>query len=487
MTQFLNPAQHARKSFGTLHPVRPKSQPRRRKRTLAAMGFAMSDALAIVTSTLCAYAVMLLMVQRGWSSYQDGALTFAGLPLLGLSLLAYAKSLGRYHQRQTLSVEIWQVMTGAGLALLFNAALEFSFKTNASRVVVCGTWLAFPIVATAFRQLTKRGLDRLGLWRIPVLVVGSGTMAQRTVRTLLTDPALGYEVASQVNSSLVNNEGGREPWLSLMSQANAEFVVIALDVGEQADPTLVEALVREDVPFAVAPSLQGLPVVASGSTYLLSHDVILLFYRNSLMESAKRAVKVTFDVFVAAMLLLFMSPIFLVIMLLVRADGGPALFSHTRIGVNGRRFGCLKFRSMVVDSEARLQALLESDPAARAEWQSKQKLRSDPRITRIGKFLRQTSLDELPQLLNILRLDMSLVGPRPIVESEMVHYGQNISYYFEARPGVTGLWQVSGRSDTSYEERVRLDTWYVKNWTLWHDLTILVRTVPAVLMRHGAV
>jgi lipopolysaccharide/colanic/teichoic acid biosynthesis glycosyltransferase len=140
-----------------------------------------------------------------------------------------------------------------------------------------------------------------------------------------------------------------------------------------------------------------------------------------------------------------------------------------------------------VNGDRILADLLAKDPEAAAEWAATQKLRNDPRITPIGRFLRNTSLDELPQLLNVLHGEMSLVGPRPVVQSELSFYGENADYYMQARPGMTGLWQVSGRSDTTYEQRVRLDVWYVRNWTLWHDLAILLKTIPVVLFRRGAV
>jgi lipopolysaccharide/colanic/teichoic acid biosynthesis glycosyltransferase len=142
---------------------------------------------------------------------------------------------------------------------------------------------------------------------------------------------------------------------------------------------------------------------------------------------------------------------------------------------------------MDVNGDRILADLLANDSAAAAEWAATQKLRNDPRITPIGRFLRNTSLDELPQLLNVLRGEMSLVGPRPVVQSELTFYGDSTEYYMQARPGLTGLWQVSGRSDTSYDQRVRLDVWYVRNWTLWHDLAILMKTIPVVLFRRGAV
>jgi undecaprenyl-phosphate galactose phosphotransferase len=146
----------------------------------------------------------------------------------------------------------------------------------------------------------------------------------------------------------------------------------------------------------------------------------------------------------------------------------------------------LKFRSMTTNSAAVLAELLQSDPLAAAEWDATQKLKNDPRITGIGRLLRATSLDEIPQLLNVLRLDMSLVGPRPIVEAEVARYGENIAQYYAGRPGLTGLWQVSGRSDTSYAQRVALDTQYVSTWSFWQDVRILARTIPAVIRRRGA-
>ncbi|TDH61068.1 sugar transferase [Dankookia rubra] len=201
------------------------------------------------------------------------------------------------------------------------------------------------------------------------------------------------------------------------------------------------------------------------------------------------AVKRGLDILGAGLLLLLILPVLLPIILIVRRDGGPALYSHTRIGRAGRPFPCLKFRSMVLDAETRLAELLASDPAAAEEWATRRKLPHDPRITRIGAFLRRTSLDELPQLLNVLRGEMSLVGPRPVVQEELdLHYSPAAAaMYCEMRPGITGLWQISGRSDTTYAERVMLDTRYVRGWSLLFDLHILCKTIPAVLKRRGAV
>jgi lipopolysaccharide/colanic/teichoic acid biosynthesis glycosyltransferase len=162
------------------------------------------------------------------------------------------------------------------------------------------------------------------------------------------------------------------------------------------------------------------------------------------------------------------------------------LFAHRRVGAGGRPFYCLKFRTMVVDADRALDEALARDPALAAEWAASRKLTNDPRVTRIGRILRKTSLDELPQLINVLRLEMSLVGPRPIVEDEIPLYGEAIAQYYATRPGLTGLWQVSGRSNTSYAKRVQLDVWYVNNWTIWNDIAVLFKTIPVVLGRQGA-
>jgi exopolysaccharide production protein ExoY len=208
----------------------------------------------------------------------------------------------------------------------------------------------------------------------------------------------------------------------------------------------------------------------------------------SALHVVRAAAKRAIDVLGAMTLLVLLLPVCALVVLLIRADGGPAFFSHPRIGRAGRTFGCLKFRTMVPDAEHRLSELLQTDPEARAEWEATRKLRRDPRVTRIGRFLRSTSLDEIPQLLNVVRGEMSLVGPRPVTRSELDDlYGRAAaSLYVTVRPGMTGPWQVSGRSESSYDRRIALDVAYVRKPSLCADLLILLRTVRVVLLRHGA-
>ncbi|KQN69698.1 sugar transferase [Devosia sp. BK] len=197
--------------------------------------------------------------------------------------------------------------------------------------------------------------------------------------------------------------------------------------------------------------------------------------------------KRSFDVVTASTMLFFALPaMFFIAVLMFSTDRGPIFFGHERIGLNGKRFKCLKFRSMVVDSQEALRRHLELFPQARAEWEETQKLRNDPRITWLGKFLRVTSLDELPQLINVIRGDMSLVGPRPIVQDEVKRYADEIAHYAAVRPGITGLWQVSGRSDTGYDQRVQLDSRYVREWSFRGDMVILVKTIGVVALRTGS-
>jgi exopolysaccharide production protein ExoY len=196
-----------------------------------------------------------------------------------------------------------------------------------------------------------------------------------------------------------------------------------------------------------------------------------------------RAAKRGLDVLASAALLLLLAPLFVAVALALRLEGGPVLFRHRRIGRGGRQFDCLKFRTMRPDAEAVLVSLLEEDPRVRAEWALSAKLVDDPRVTRRGRFLRRWGLDELPQLVNVVRGEMSLVGPRPVPEEELERYGPAAGEYLGVRPGLTGLWQVNGDRVTDYRERVELDVRYIRTAGLLADLVILLRTPSALFRR----
>ncbi len=188
------------------------------------------------------------------------------------------------------------------------------------------------------------------------------------------------------------------------------------------------------------------------------------------------------DLIIATTALVMAAPVMIVVALLIKMTaGGPAVFSHSRVGFGGKPFSCYKFRSMVANSEDVLKSYLEANPNIRMEWEKTHKIRNDPRVTFLGRMLRKSSLDELPQLYNIIRGDMSCVGPRPIVKEELLRYGDHVGEYLRTRPGLTGLWQVSGRSSMDYANRVALDSQYVRNWSVWFDIAILFRTIFAVM------
>jgi len=199
-------------------------------------------------------------------------------------------------------------------------------------------------------------------------------------------------------------------------------------------------------------------------------------------DAAKRLL----DIIGALLLALVLSPLLVVVSLALARDRGPVIYRHSRTGRDGQSFGCLKFRTMVPNAEQALRDLLQRDPDLNREWQRDHKLRNDPRVTTIGRFLRRTGLDELPQLWNVLRGDMSLVGPRPVVREEWERYGNRLHHYLAARPGVTGLWQVMGRSDCCYRRRVALDSFYVRKRTLLLDVYILFQTIKVVVCGRGA-
>ncbi len=298
---------------------------------------------------------------------------------------------------------------------------------------------------------------------------------------------MGYAITAQIKNLPVEFLQAGSSWKKLCEKFGAQHVIIALD-GKDLPETdkIMEKLAREPVSFSVAPPLHNLPVNGMVTHYFINHNNMLITHSNCIEQRLPQIIKRSIDITISGSALLVLSPFMLIIACLVRMDGGSALFGHKRLGFRGKTFPCMKFRSMVMGGDAILKQHLKENPEAAKEWEETQKLQNDPRVTRLGKFLRSTSLDELPQLINVLRGDMSLVGPRPIVRDEIAHYKYDIAHYYRVRPGVTGLWQVSGRNDVSYAQRVQMDSWYVKNWSLWHDIAIICKTFPAVFKRSGA-
>ncbi|HTC12153.1 MAG TPA: undecaprenyl-phosphate galactose phosphotransferase WbaP [Acetobacteraceae bacterium] len=421
------------------------------------------------------------------------------LALILALLIGYFARRGHYTERVPFWLELRSVSGAVLIALICDDVL---LKTAIYHIdytqELTVRWMSFIPLLLLWRSAGRRVLDRLGLWQLNTLIVAAPAVAQRIAEALTSESTLGYHVAGVIDptdhtirtltAADMDRTVAAQIWARLLRTHQANFVAIGGGGRDTvADARLSHVAQRVGVPFALVPPIGLPPAFSKRPQYFLSHDVTMLAFHNNLSRPVARVLKRGFDVLTASLLLFLGAPLMLAIALLVMRDGGPALYRHRRIGAGGRSFPCIKFRTMHVNADAMLKDILARDPAAAAEWAATQKLRDDPRITGIGQVLRRTSLDELPQLLNVMRGEMSLVGPRPIVTAEVAFYGPQIADYCEARPGITGLWQVSGRSDTSYLRRVQLDVWYVRNWTLWHDLAILLKTVPAVLQRRGAV
>lgn len=408
---------------------------------------------------------------------------------------------GHYSRRFPFWEENRQLMRALFTGTVVEAALLTMLSAVAiNRTLFFSTWAFVFALIPLMRMGVKRTLMAFGAWWRPTILVGNGENAKWAYKALKDERLMGYRI--QWFGSLDDDRapsGGqwgigesRLPVVALgtnpesaLDQLGRPQVVVALD-SLRGQEQLIHRLVHGYKDVFVVPSLRGLPLYGMEVSHFLSHEVLMLRVRNNLGRGGMLLIKRLFDFIVASVLLILFSWFFVFLIVRIRQSGGPAIYSHQRVGQGGKKFSCYKFRTMVPDADKVLKDFFARDPQAAVEWQRDFKLRNDPRVTKIGAFLRRTSLDELPQLWNVIKGEMSLVGPRPIVEEELCRYGDQLEYYLEAKPGMTGLWQVSGRNDTGYEQRVGLDTWYTRNWSLWYDIVILLKTVKVVLNRTGA-
>ncbi len=463
-----------------------------------------ADCLALGFAAFGALAIALAASEHNtWQAWLDGQATeryWVWMGLAAAALLLFQTRFQHYTDRKPFWTELGEVFENTALLAVIDLALLSLTRWNSSRLWWVSVWILIAMFVPIGRAVLRHGMMRAHWWQRPTVLVGTGPNAQEALLALQSEPQLGFEVIGAVASHGQQTPTSHEalshqvprlntPELERLAQQQAGLqVVLAL---EHQEAQTREAWLRllatwrvQDV--CVIPALRGIPLFGTDISWFFSHEVALLRLRNNLRRWPARLTKRLFDVVTASLLLLLLSPLLLALALRIRADGGPAVFRHERVGRNGQAFPCFKFRTMAVDAEQQLHRLLASDPALQAEWERDHKLKNDPRISPVGHFLRRTSLDELPQLFNVIRGEMSLVGPRPIVQSELVKYGADADYFLMVRPGITGLWQVSGRNDVDYEQRVYLDTWYVKNWSLWYDIAILFKTVRVVLRRDGA-
>lgn len=430
-----------------------------------------------------------------WLSGQDPQrfLAWGATAMLGLVLLLM--NYQHYSDRKPFWDELGDFIRLTGLLALLDIAIVATAQWNASRLWWGVSWAMVLLGLVIGRMLTRAVLRQLGLWERPTIIIGVGPNAADAAQALRSQPEMGWRVHCFVDAGGAekNIDEKTYPRQSLAKmhriakQPGVQWVIALEHSQSEQREYWLRQLAQWGVPdVSVIPAMRGVPLHGTDMSHFFSHEVALLRMRNNLRRWPARITKRIFDTFIAAVLLVILSPLMMFIGLMVRRDGGPAIFAHPRVGKNGKIFNCLKFRTMVVDAEHRLESLLQQNPELQSQWNHDRKLRHDPRVSRIGRMLRQTSLDELPQLLNVLRGEMSLVGPRPVLRAELSKYRDDLGYYLMVRPGMTGLWQVSGRSDLDYDARVYLDSWYVKNWSLWQDQIILFKTVDVVLRRVGA-
>ena len=358
-------------------------------------------------------------------------------------------------------------------------------------VTLLGTFV-FSFVCVG-RLVMRHLQNRYSLFLEPTIMIGSDETAKKFLNYTTSNVFFGIRVVGLIDDNPKGKAlSGKFPILGPTSKATEIIkgtgVQNVLILAPKMDPKKLNLLVDELFPLvknvSFVPDTEEMPVSNMELHRLYSENLIVLSVKNNLSRWYNQFVKRVFDLVVSVIGTLLISPFLLVIAILIKATSpGPAIYAHMRLGRHGKMFPCYKFRSMVKDADKKLAAYLASNPSAKAEWEREQKLKHDPRVTRVGMFLRKTSLDELPQLFNVIIGDMSLVGPRPITRSEVCKYGTYFSDYEMVRPGMTGLWQTSGRSDTSYDRRVRLDAWYVRNWNLWLDISMLVKTVRVLLSK----
>ena len=401
-----------------------------------------------------------------------------------------------YTYRKPFWFELKEIIKTLFVFSLLDLALIAFSKWDFSRLIWGFSWTYALILLPLFRSLVKHVIHKAGQWHKETVIIGSGKNAMEAYAALQSEEILGYKVTAFValeNEHFPESVNGvpvitqKDINWEKMDLDNTQFIV-AMEYEQQAtrDKWLKFLSKMKCRSVSVIPTLRGVPLYGTDMSFIFSHEVMILRVSNNLAKHSSRFLKRTFDIVVASMLLLFLAPVFGLICWLVKRDGSNAIYGHERVGQNGVKFKCLKFRSMVTNSQEVLQNLLATSAEARAEWDKDFKLKNDPRITRIGGILRKTSLDELPQLWNVIRGEMSLVGPRPVIEAELERYAGDVDYYLMAKPGMTGLWQVSGRNDIDYDTRVYFDSWYVKNWALWTDIAILFKTAGVVFRRDGA-
>ncbi len=476
------------------------------KRLLGPFLLVLTDAAALGFSYLLAYALrsyLLVPLIPSFAKIDPLPLSVLfksgmiyGLPVV-VAVLAYEKL---YTKRLSFWEEARRLLQSLLISFVLIMVLVFISRSRGylqfSRAVILMAAATALIIFPLFRLGMKTLLARLGIWRKAVIILGTNPTARQAARGLRKDAMLGYDVKGFLREEAGAPEADLDgfPVLGGVAELNAvcgrfavRDVIIALpDTSQDRLIEVIESCEDFAETIRIVPnigSLFNLGVAVEGLG-----DVLSLSVARNLIKPWNRVLKTVFDYFFATLAALLILPVFLIVAAAIRIDSrGPVIFVQERLGRRGRVFKFYKFRSMHRDNEARLARFLKENPSVQREWDAYQKIKGpDPRVTRVGRFIRRYSLDEIPQLINVLKGDMSLVGPRPYLGREMGEIGKSYPLISRVKPGLTGLWQTSGRNLLTFRERLILDEHYIRNWSLWLDITILLRTGRAVARREGA-
>jgi len=419
--------------------------------------------------------------------------------------------LHHYSVRRPFWDEVREVAVVVCAAFMADAAMAFFLDVGTSRLSLASYWCSVLVLLLSARWFTKSLMLRRGWLDQPCVFIGQGPELREALAAFDSEPLMGFKPVAllhPLSDSAADGGYGHDVYAlgherqvpvypltpqiaRTLMQVRAKLVFVMGGTDAAAEAALQRlrqdlSIAREDV-FLVPPMV-GLPLHGMQTFNFFSHEVLLLRATNKLKNRSARLFKRAFDVLASGAALLVLSPLLLYVAWRIRRESpGPALFKQQRIGLNGAEFGIFKFRSMVLNADRVLEGWQHTNPKLWAEYvRSNFKLANDPRITPIGRFIRRTSIDELPQLINVFLGHMSLVGPRPLLARELDAYGSSIDVYTNVRPGISGLWQISGRSSTTFDTRIALDRWYIRNWSFWHDIVILFKTVKVVFRSEGA-
>lgn len=431
---------------------------------IARVSLILIDLFAIFLSILIAVSLRKLLGQLfALPEIDYSYVSFLYVYLVLILVMAY---LGIYTKRYDFWHEAQLIVRGAFLSfLIVLSTLALGQNTEFySRTTLVLIFASCMIVLPIFKLLAKKILYKFGIWQLPAKIISDNDTFKNG---LFDDSYLGYVKAKNSEHGIV--------------------FIDAANLGRDKLNTIIEDNIRHSREIIFTPLLKGYDFSQSYIYNIFNTRTNIFTLENKLLSKTNQTAKLLLDYILVLGSAIFWIPVLLLIALWIKKEDpkGDIFFMQRRIGVNGKEFMCYKFRSMYSD-QSFMQEWLENHPEEVAYYNIYHKYMNDPRITKVGGFLRKTSLDELPQLLNVLKGEMSLVGPRPYMMIEKKDIGKKAPLVLAVKPGITGMWQVSGRSDVDFDSRVEMDVWYMKNWSFWNDIIILIKTIQTVLKRDGA-